>query len=289
MVEDVREALGANLVGVYLQGSFALGDGDAFSDVDFIVVTQTDIADEDVPRLNAMHAAIHGLPEEWAQHLEGSYVPAAILRQSDGGGPRDRPGAPRPADWADPGVTGGRATKYPLLFLNNGSRQLVRSQHDNTLVVSWVLRERGIALWGPPARSLIDPIDLGALRDEVAAMMRGFGQAVVDGDITLDALHLQGFTVLFCCRALVTLERGRIVSKPVAADWAREALDERWRPLIARAWADRARYPRGRGAPEAHAALKPSPDEAALTREFVRYAFAYAERRYPSFATVREA
>jgi hypothetical protein len=37
-----------------------------------------------------------------------------------------------------------------------------------------------------------------------------------------------------------TLARGRIVSKREAGAWALEALDERWRPLIEAALADRA-------------------------------------------------
>ena len=38
-VDAIRSILAENLVGVYLTGSFALGDGDAASDCDFLVVT----------------------------------------------------------------------------------------------------------------------------------------------------------------------------------------------------------------------------------------------------------
>jgi hypothetical protein len=37
------------------------------------------------------------------------------------------------------------------------------------------------------------------------------------------------------CRALHALKHGTIVSKPVAVQWAKEALDKRWHPLIEQA------------------------------------------------------
>ena len=38
LVDGVRERLGDNFIGAYLQGSFAVGDADQHSDCDFIVV-----------------------------------------------------------------------------------------------------------------------------------------------------------------------------------------------------------------------------------------------------------
>src|SRR5687768_14968259 len=45
LVEGVQAILGDNLCGTYLQGSFAVGDADEHSDVDFIVATQGQITD----------------------------------------------------------------------------------------------------------------------------------------------------------------------------------------------------------------------------------------------------
>ena len=38
-VTQVRNVLGANFIGAYLQGSFAVGDFDIYSDVDFLILT----------------------------------------------------------------------------------------------------------------------------------------------------------------------------------------------------------------------------------------------------------
>ena len=239
--------LGGNFVGAWLQGSFALGDGDACSDADFIVGLREDLSDEQVPVLDSMHGEIHDRMEVWAQHLEGSYVPAAILRRAP-------------------------AHPYPLWFLNNGDRTLARSDHDDSNVVRWVLRERGIVLLGADPRDLIDPVAPATLRAEVRATLRDYGGALLAGTVPLDVLWRQGFVVLYCCRALQSLETATIPSKPAAVRWARANLDPRWTGLVERAFDQRARYPRGRGAPAAHAALKPDPAEAALTLDFVRYA-----------------
>ena len=47
------------------------------------------------------------------------------------------------------------------------------------------------------------------------------------------------YAVLTMSRMLYTIRHGAIVTKPVAARWAQEALDRRWTPLIrdALAWA----------------------------------------------------
>src|SRR5258708_38435162 len=83
LVASVKAALGEAFVGAYLQGSFAVGDFDRHSDVDFIIVVSDELRDTQVDALQAIHRRIYCLPSEWAQHLEGSYFPTAILRNFD--------------------------------------------------------------------------------------------------------------------------------------------------------------------------------------------------------------
>src|SRR5919198_6474119 len=74
LVVGAKEVLGDSFCGAYLQGSFAVGDADAHSDVDFIVVTKEDVTPEQQAELQALHQALYALPTSWAQHLEGSYI-----------------------------------------------------------------------------------------------------------------------------------------------------------------------------------------------------------------------
>src|SRR6478735_2122255 len=51
LVTSVRSALGDAFVGAYLQGSFAVGDFDQHSDVDFIIVVKEELSDDFVAAL----------------------------------------------------------------------------------------------------------------------------------------------------------------------------------------------------------------------------------------------
>jgi hypothetical protein len=245
LARGAEEALGDDFVGAYLQGSFATGDFDQHSDVDFLVVVEADVSPGQEAGLQALHEAIFAMETPWAQHLEGSYVPRASLR------------------FADPEHT-------PWLYIDNGSRTLERSSHDNTLVVRWVTRERGVTLVGPSPRQLIEPVAAAALRLEVQATMREWGADLLWGQARLDTRWAQPFAVLSFCRMLQTLETGTVESKPAGAAWARQRLDPRWDGLIARAWQQRPD-------PSLKARQQADPADLALTREFIRYAIALAD------------
>jgi predicted nucleotidyltransferase len=83
LVKGAQANLGENLVGAYLQGSFAVGDADVHSDVDFIVVTNDEVTAEQEAALQEVHRRLFALDVPWAQHLEGSYVTRELLRRVD--------------------------------------------------------------------------------------------------------------------------------------------------------------------------------------------------------------
>ena len=60
---------------MYLYGSLASGDFDRESDVDYVVVTDTEIPDETFQALDAMHQRIAAMDLWCATQLEGSYLP----------------------------------------------------------------------------------------------------------------------------------------------------------------------------------------------------------------------
>ena len=240
LVTSVQAILGDTFVGAYLQGSFATGGWDIHCDVDFGVAIDREISETDLAALQAMHARIYDLESNWAQHLEGSYFPKETLRRGD-------------------------PTKAPLLYLDNASRELVRSDHDNTLVVRWVVRERGITLAGPDPRELIDPVLADDLRQEVLATMRDWAQEIFADPNQVNNRWAQPFIVLSYCRMLYTLETGRIESKPVGARWAKKTLDSRWADLIQRAWEERPN-------PSLKVRQQADPGDLERTLDFIRYA-----------------
>lgn len=266
LVGGAGSILQDNLVGAYLQGSFAVGDFTPWSDCDFIMVTHRDLRPEERSRLVALHQEIHTLPAPyWRTGLEGSYAPAAILRRWSTQ-PRDPPGEPRDDMWKDPGTSGSPPRAYPFWYLDHGSATLVRSEHDNTQVVRWCLREKGITLTGPAPATLVDPVEPQALRVEVLETMDRFLA------LGLEPMHLaawQAFWVGLFCRILHTLETGTVTSKKAAMTWAAAVLDPAWRGLI-----ERARAMRKGDAAQSEAPT--SAADAAATRAFARYAAARA-------------
>jgi GrpB-like predicted nucleotidyltransferase (UPF0157 family) len=246
LAQKTRAILGDNLVGLYLQGSFAAGDWDAYSDVDWLAIVTQPLSEVEVAALQAMHRALYALDCPWAQHLEGSYMPLAMLRRMD------------PAH-------------EPLWYLDNGSQELIFSDHCNTLVVRWQVREQGVALIGPPATELVEPVPVEALRQEVLDTMRDWAATFLDTPQVIANRWYQPFVVLSYCRMLHTLATGRIHSKPAGARWGNSNLHPRWSGLIRRAWDERPDPWRKVWQPA-------DPQEVQITLAFVRYAIALAEQ-----------
>ena len=245
LVRGIEAALGASFVAACLQGSFAVGDFDRHSDVDFIVALEGELLDAQVDALQALHERIYRLPSPWAQHLEGSYFPKGVLR--------------------DYRQAGGQ-----LWFLDHGSRALARSNHCNTVVVRWTVRHHGVRLVGPLPATLVDPIPVEALRGDVKATIDDWGREILAEPQRFRNRFYQGFIVLSYCRMLHDLEAGSTGSKRTGAEWAKATLDPRWAGLIDRSWDCR---------PDPATSVRQPPDPADFqaTLAFVRYAMAASE------------
>ena len=238
-VRQARAALHDDLIGVYLVGSFALGGYDLDSDVDFLCVTKGELELAQRDQIQAMHAQLYDLTTPWAKHLEGSYISAAhLLLEPDG---------------------------RPLFYLDNTARVLVWSDRCNKAVVRWTLHQRGIALHGPAASTLLEPVAPDALRNETRRTMRSWLEFVKTDPRTLETRWGQAYAVVTHCRMLYTLQRGAVASKPAAIQWALETLAPSWAGLIARAWEDRPN-------PSLKSRLPANLEDAKQTLEFVTYA-----------------
>jgi Domain of unknown function (DUF4111) len=205
--------LGANLVGIYLTGSFALGGGDAASDCDFLAVTDGALSDEEERALRQLHEEIPGWPGYWATNLEGSYAPRADLETL-------------------------AALGRPWLFVNRGHREMEWSPHCNTEDVRWVVVNRPAVLAGADPREFCCDVPAAALQ---AAMRPQIANLL--GDVKtwapFDVIWTQRYLVETASRMLYTLERGEVISKPGALEWAAEALPAEWRDLIEQVRKDR--------------------------------------------------
>jgi hypothetical protein len=204
--------LGENFVGAYLQGSFAVGDADEHSDVDFVVVVERDLGEGEQRELQALQERLFALPSQWAQHLEGSYVPRDQLRRVD-------------------------PERRPWFYFDNGAIEPAWDNHDNSAVVRWSLREHGVVLAGPDPKALVDPVSADDLRTGALWALDEW-EAWVPSMSSWSA-RFQPDAVLAYCRILHTVHIGRVGTKPAAAEWALGAVDEEWRLMIRKALAER--------------------------------------------------
>ena len=211
LLSRVSAVLEGELVGVYLYGSLSWGDFDPeSSDIDFLVVTTGELPASQLEALKAMHADIAASGLQWAKRLEGSYIPQAALRRYDSANAR-HPSIG--SDW-----------------------EFGIGQHGSNWVLErHIVREQGVILWGPPPDTLIDPMTPDELRKATVACLRDFWAQQLDGPEWLRPRKYQAFAILTMCRALYTVERGEVASKPVAAAWAQAFLGPPWTPLIQRA------------------------------------------------------
>jgi hypothetical protein len=239
LVASMQDILGQTFVAACLQGSFAVGDFDRDSDVDFVVAIEQELSNEQVQALQIMHERIYSLDCAWAQHLEGSYFPREILRNADQCG-------------------------KPLWYLDHGSRSLIQSTHCNTLVVRLVVREHGIALAGADPAALVDPIPVDMLRQEIRGVMRDWWQSIRANPEQLNNRFYQTYAVLSYCRMLHDLVTGTVGSKRAGAEWVKATLDPAWADLIDRAW-------KGRPNPALSSRQPADPADLQLTFAFIEY------------------
>jgi hypothetical protein len=214
----IRAILGEGLIGMYLYGSLAQGDFNRdSSDIDFIVVTEREVTDDQFARLGEMHAAFRTGDSPWAKQIEAAYIQQDALN-----------------------LPASQSSRYPQLEKD-------RAFAREPLEIGWpfqryVLRNRGIVIAGPDPATLMAPVAAQELSDAALAITRMWQHDARADPSWLDWVRQrpeQRFVLVTLCRSLYTLERGTLASKAAASQWAQEALERKWASLVARSFAER--------------------------------------------------
>jgi predicted nucleotidyltransferase len=209
---NVKHILGDQFVGMYLYGSLASGDFDPdTSDIDFLVVTAETLPEEKIAELEAMHQETWAKSLRRAGKLEGSYVPADLIRQ------HDPDGAPCPT-------------------VNEG-KFFVDQRGSDWIIQRHVVREYGVVVEGPDPKTLIDVVSPDEIRSAVLGILHEWWFPMLEDPSWLrdHGGKYHAFAVITMCRVLHALENGTIVSKPQAIQWAKRRLGSPWRELIEKA------------------------------------------------------
>ena len=209
LLTHAQEILKDQFVGMYLYGSLSSGDfNPETSDIDFLFVTKSTLSPQIIAQLESMHQETWANSHKRAGKLEGAYVPKELIRCHDPNG------APCPT------INEGKFYTDPL-----GSDWIIQRH---------VVREYAVIVEGPNPKTLIDFVSPDDIRGAVMGVLREWWFPMLQDPTWLSNNHrgYHSYAILSMCRALHALEHGTIVSKPVAARWAKEHLEARWSSVI---------------------------------------------------------
>jgi hypothetical protein len=203
LVTGIRGVLGAELVGLYVYGSWRSGGFDPVaSDLDLVAVLDRDVVARDLTTLGKMHDDVLRRFPTWTNRLDIVYIDQGTLRTF-------------------------RTGRGSFAVISPGEPFHLRTDVGDWLQSWYLLRETSEPLVGPDARDLVPPIAdaefVDALRGNLEAM-----RAQARGDLAPGFL---AYIVLTHCRALMTIRTGAGPSKAAGAAWTRERMPE-WAWLI---------------------------------------------------------
>jgi predicted nucleotidyltransferase len=199
-VDDLRSTLGPELVGVYLYGSAITGGFDPeLSDLDLLVVIESDAGLLDLSRIEAIHDRLASRHPDWADRLDIAYVDRATLATFRSGG--------------------------TVASISHEDALQLYDDADGWLQTWYLVRYADTSLVGPPAGELIPPID----RSEFVEAVARDAERIVRRVQTDQRPGLIAYTLLTLCRVLRALDDGAITSKQDAASWVADRMPEaRW-------------------------------------------------------------
>lgn len=201
LLHHIRPILDKKLVGLYLYGSLVSGDFDrGVSDFDLMAATTTAIDDREFDRLQELHLDFINNHPEWDNRIEVAYLSVAGLRTF-------------------------KTKVSQIAVISPGEPFHFKKAGREWLINWWLVRERGLALYGPDPKTLIEPISQEEFLDVVREHAQQWRKGVKDSRDRKS----QAYARLTMCRALYAAKNGEQVSKRQAALWARDYLPEQAR------------------------------------------------------------
>ncbi|AZN40944.1 aminoglycoside adenylyltransferase domain-containing protein [Paenibacillus albus] len=208
MADSFKQALGENIVGIYLHGSLAMGGFNPDkSDIDIIIIAKSKLTIEETKALTKQLLLLHDeLPS--GRGIELSIVLAAIA-----------------ADFVHPAPFEYHYSDYHREKYQRDEDYCCGGFEDPDLAAHFtVIYERGMTIYGKPIREVFMPVD------------RAFYLQAIIGDIASASAEIMDSPVYYTlnlCRVLLYLREGVVSSKKEAAEWALHALPHEFNPVIA--------------------------------------------------------
>jgi hypothetical protein len=199
LASGVRGVLGNDLIGLYLYGSSVSGGFDRdVSDIDLVAVTARDVESIDLVGLEQMHRGFVDRHPEWKDRIEIVYIGRVTLESF--------------------------ATSLgSLAVISPGEGFHISDDPVADWLQNWyLLRETGVAIYGPEAATFIPQIRwveyVDALRRYAGWLRTQHRADATPGTIA--------YTILSLCRALRTVRDGAYCTKQDGAAWVRERMPD---------------------------------------------------------------
>jgi Domain of unknown function (DUF4111) len=203
ILSSLQCILSAKLVGLYLCGSLVIGDFDPhISDIDLVAALASDVDEKEFAALQKMHTYFAQQYTEWDNRIEVCYISVAALKTV-------------------------RSRTSQIANISPGEPFHMRESSREWLSDWYLVRERGIILFGPSPQEIIEPISKDEFIETIKAHARVWGEWIQD----MPGRQGQAYAILTMCRALYACNNGEQVSKKQAALWAQQELPE-WSQLI---------------------------------------------------------
>ncbi len=239
LVKKISRLLASHLVGMYFDGSIALGDFDpGRSDIDLVVVTEDRLSDSAAAALAALHETLARSVPTWGEEIEVFYVSKRDLDQH--------------------AVENRNVHSY----VERGTGGLLRTRPFGLggLVHLRVLSQHGITITGPDIRELVVPVPDERLRRFAVLGAENRLHLYREDPTLLARPGARAFAVLTACRMLHTFHTGNVVPKMEAARSALQSIDPPLANVIRAAMGWR----------KDHDALALTPEETVALLRFVR-------------------
>ncbi|HWI61796.1 MAG TPA: aminoglycoside adenylyltransferase domain-containing protein [Symbiobacteriaceae bacterium] len=206
LTDGLKKILDSKLLGVYLGGSVAMGDFcEASSDLDFLVVTQDRLSQEDALAVQLLHKDLLRR-HPYAARLEGDYAPRQVL-------------VPEGTSEPVPGCERGK-------FLPRVGEIMLSADNIANM------RDAGITFFGPQAKEVLPSVTADQVRAAVRMMLS-------QGTDPCESAAEAATALLNLLRSACALEQGRPVTKSEGAAWGLAHLGPEWQEPVQTALAVR--------------------------------------------------
>lgn len=206
---EIKSILKNTFVGMYIGGSLANNSfNKQTSDIDVYIVIERALTKSLLKKITDFHQKFYLRKLSFAKKIEVSYLAKSDLTKFF-------PNNVRP-------------------YFNEGQFYLAE-YGNNFLIELFLLREKGIAWYGPTIKSLIKKISPQQLKVAILKNLAEYWCIMLNDNAKLSGSDYQVFAILTMCRTLYSLETNKITSKVHAAQWAMERVSPDFKNLIEQA------------------------------------------------------